>query len=427
MNRKEEQHPFLGKLSFILIMLMGVMIIGGWGIFDKKLTESTGKDVNVLKSELEAMNREFIIVEESEFNENVSRGLVSRTDPASGTRVKKGSIVTIYVSKGKPITISDYTNTNIETVKGILASQGLNFNCSSEYSEDVAKDSVISTDPTVGTIVEEGTMVDILVSLGSEYRTVPPFMDITADVFKKNCEEIGIKCNANEDFSDEIEKGYIISCSYSEGDKVSVKSDVIDITVSKGSGIPVPAIQGLSAEKAQATLEKLGLNASIKEEYNSAKKGTVFSASKREGDLVEEGDTIVISVSKGTQEQEFKDSCETPSYDDLIRYPSKYESIKIKIKVKVTKIENETLLGFKYGETIWGTYQGSKIIITDDRDVKEPAFRNGDVVTVYGYGNGTSTINVKQKEYQGGVLIGFTYNKTVDSYDVPNIKVKYAF
>ena len=96
------------------------------------------------------------------------------------------------------------------------------------------------------------------------------------------------------------------------------------------------------------------------------------------------------------------------------------------MKVKVKKIENETLLGFKYGETIWGTYQGSEIVITDDRDVKEAGFRAGDTVTIYGYGNGTATVNVKQKEYQGGILIGFTYDKTVDSYDIPDIKVKYV-
>ncbi|MBP3196035.1 MAG: PASTA domain-containing protein [Butyrivibrio sp.] len=417
---------FVNKTAVVFLLMVSVLVLGGWGLFSKKLPDATGKDVNAVKAEIEQLKKEIVIQYDFEFNENVGKGLVSRLDPASGTKVTKGMTVTIFVSRGKPITLSDYTNTNIEAVKGMLASQGLNFDCSTNYSEEIKADNIISMDPEVGTIVEEGTMVNLVVSLGSEYRSVPDYSEMSGDDFAKELEELSAKYNETSEFSSEVATGGIISCNYEPGDKFSIVKDTVKFVTSRGEGVAVPELEGISLEKAQSALDKLGLTYSVTEEYSENKKGTVVTASKKAGDLVKEGEEIALTVSKGTVEQEFKDQCETPSYDDLIRNPSKYESIKIKVRVNITKVENDTLLGIKYGETVWGTYQGSKIVITDDRDNKEPGFRAGDTITIYGYGNGTATVNVKQKEYQGGVLIGFSYNKTVDSYDIPDIKVKYV-
>ncbi len=425
-GRNNGIHILRKRLCIISLMIIAMLLLGGWGLFTKKIPEAMGKDEAVLKTELEELKKDIVFQYDTEFNENVAKGLVSRTEPASGTKVTKGMTVTIFISRGKPVTISDFTNTNIETVKGILASQGLNFDCTSSYSEEIDKDNVISIDPAVGSVVEEGTMVNLLVSKGSEYRTLPRYEKMTGNEFAKKLEELGVKYNETSDFSSEVESGFVVSCNFNQGDKVSIENDTIEFVTSKGVGVTVPELIGLTQENAKSTLESLGLGCNISENYSEKKKGTVVESNKKEGAIVEEGEIITLVVSKGTAEQEFKDDCTTPSYDDLIRNPNKYQSIRIKIRARVSKIENDTLLGFKYGETIWGTYQGSEIVITDDRANKEPGFRAGDTVTIYGYGNGTSTVNVKKKEYQGSVLIGFSYNKTVDSYDIPNIKVKYV-
>lgn len=93
--------------------------------------------------------------------------------------------------------------------------------------------------------------------------------------------------------------------------------------------------------------------------------------------------------------------------------------------VTITKIEDSTIFGVAYSTAYWATYNGETVILYDTRVVQEPAVRVGDKLTIYGLGNGTATIDVKQKEYQGSLLIGFSYNATVDSYDVPCVNVEY--
>lgn len=408
------------KRISLIIMTLAIFALTACG----ELPDVAGKDLDSVKNELASMKKDYTVSESTEFSEQIERGFVTRIEPASGTKAEKGTDITIYVSKGAPITVSDFYKSNAETAKTALASQGLSFSMQEQYSEDVAKGDVIESNPVAGTQVETGTVIELIVSLGSEYRKVPDYTQMSYEEFKDEAEELGLSVNYTYDFSDEVEQDYIIDCSSEPNSKASVNQK-IDVVVSKGAGIEMPDVVGKSRTDAINTLEQKGLNYYITDSYSSEKAGNIISANHGEGERVAEGDTIELVASKGTVEQEFKSQCEAVSYDDLIRNPSKYTSTKIKIKAHVKKVENNTLLGFKYGETIWATLNGQEIVLDDGREVPEPALREGDDVTIYGYGNGTSTINVKEKEYQGSIVLGFNYNKTVDSYDVPNIKIEY--
>lgn len=389
-----------------------------------KLPSVAGKSVETVENELNEMKKDFTFSVDSEYSDSIERGLVTRIVPESGTKAPKGSSIQIFVSKGAPITISDFYNSDSETAKTSLTSQGLSFTVNEQYSEDVGEGKVIKTDPAAGTKVEIGSTVDILISKGSEYRTMPDYSEVPYDDVLRQAENLGLNIDAKYGFSDEIEAGYIIDCSAASNSKVSVK-DKIRMTISKGPGIELPSIVGQSRDKITGKLDKLGVKYKVSDDFSQEAVGTVIKSNYEEGDRVGPDDTVEMTVSKGTVDQAFKNECESASYDDLIRNPNKYKTIKIKIKAHVTKIENNTVLGVKYGETIWATIGGQEIILEDGRSNPEPALREGDTVTIYGYGNGASTIKVKEKAYQGGLAIGFSYNKTVDSYDVPNVKIEY--
>lgn len=113
-------------------------------------------------------------------------------------------------------------------------------------------------------------------------------------------------------------------------------------------------------------------------------------------------------------EAEFKESVESPTYDDLLRYPDSYKDIKIKVKVKVTRVEPDGLI---FDGDIEATMNGEKVALYDGRETKEPKLREGDFITIYGYGKGVTTVKVQD--------VSGWLPKTVDKYDIPSIDMRY--
>ena len=121
-------------------------------------------------------------------------------------------------------------------------------------------------------------------------------------------------------------------------------------------------------------------------------------------------------------EEEFRNGeLETPSYEELLRYPSSYEDKRIKLTVYISEKEAD---GVIIDGTIWGTYQGQQVVIDDERTVKEPEILTGDTLTIYGYGGGTTTIKTYVK---GSGLLGTDLGAdVVDKTEVPKIKIVYC-
>lgn len=70
-----------------------------------------------------------------------------------------------------------------------------------------------------------------------------------------------------------------------------------------------------------------------------------------------------------------------------------------------------------YDGDIEATMSGETVALYDGRTTKEPKLREGDSVTIYGYGKGTTTVKVQDVS---GIL-----PKTVDKYDIPAIDIRY--
>lgn len=119
-------------------------------------------------------------------------------------------------------------------------------------------------------------------------------------------------------------------------------------------------------------------------------------------------------IEKEEYEARFKESAETPSYDNLMRYPDTYTEKQIKVKVKIVRIEPD---GIIFDGDIEATMQGESVALYDGRENKEPKLREGDLATIYGYGKGLTTVKVQ--DVSGWVP------KTVDKYDIPSIDIRY--
>lgn len=114
----------------------------------------------------------------------------------------------------------------------------------------------------------------------------------------------------------------------------------------------------------------------------------------------------------------YKKDCESVSYDNLIRYPEKYENTRIKLTCSIAEVE--TVDSWIFEDQYEGKMGGNIISIMDKRTVKEPKLRAGDTVTIYGVGAGYNTMFT----YQKGVFTGLP--KNVETEKIPCVDMVYV-
>lgn len=173
-----------------------------------------------------------------------------------------------------------------------------------EYSEDVASNTVLSQDPEAGTMIEQGSKVEVVVSKGSANRAVPNVVGKKKSEAKDMLENAGFKVDFRDKESPE-EKGTVVEQSPEGGSEAKIDETVI-VYLSDGKGkklVKVPNLLGMSLKDAEETLKEKNLviqhiGEGISSEYA---KGEIMSQSYNAGEEVEEGTKIKVRTSKGAQ------------------------------------------------------------------------------------------------------------------------------
>ncbi|MDH5174739.1 MAG: PASTA domain-containing protein, partial [Elusimicrobiota bacterium] len=125
---------------------------------------------------LTLQNRSLSLLVESEIEDPViPGGAIISQNPLPGSLVKRGTPVSVVVSKGKMgVTVPNLSSVPLEEARRRLAEMGLKVGSITEQSSDsIAKGSVISTFPSPDTIAREGTIIDLVISTGKGAVTVP--------------------------------------------------------------------------------------------------------------------------------------------------------------------------------------------------------------------------------------------------------------
>lgn len=108
------------------------------------------------------------------YDEKIPAGQIVSSTPKAGTQLRRGTAVTIVVSKGRqPIDVTDFTGKPADQAVAALTDAGLRVDATKqEFSTDVPKGSVISQSPATGTLFR-GEQVTLVVSKGPEMVSVP--------------------------------------------------------------------------------------------------------------------------------------------------------------------------------------------------------------------------------------------------------------
>lgn len=143
----------------------------------------------------------------TEHSDSVDAGLVIRTDPKGNSSKVKGTTVNMVISDGpeiKMVTVPDLLGKTQSQAKNELEKLGLQLGeVSSQYSETVAKDAVISTNPAAHDEIEKGTFVNLVISKGAAI-TMPDFgsLEFSYAEARRQLQGLGVSVSVIEKVED---------------------------------------------------------------------------------------------------------------------------------------------------------------------------------------------------------------------------------
>ncbi|MET9291754.1 Stk1 family PASTA domain-containing Ser/Thr kinase [Streptomyces sp. NPDC003077] len=234
---------------------------------------------------------------EQAFSPNVRRGHVMATKPENGERVRGSGPVTITLSKGPEIVrIPDLTGTPVADARRRLRDLGLTVGTESpEFSDEVAKGSVIRTDPVAGSTRRPETAVALTVSRGAPID-VPKVTGEDRSAAEAALRKAGLEVKiAGEQVFSSADRGHVARQSPGPGARLG-KGDTVTLTLSKGPEmITVPDVTGKNVDDAKKELSDAGFTVEVDKPFLFPR-DTVESQSVAGGHTAPKGSSITIRL-----------------------------------------------------------------------------------------------------------------------------------
>lgn len=264
--------------------------------------------------------------------------------------------ITVAISEGpnpyKEVIIPSMLSWDAERVINFVKTNYLS-NVIVEFIEsDKVKDTVIEQSKSGNLLRNEE--LKLIFSYGDEGNPEEVSLDNFTNVSKFEIEffmkQHHLNYHFEEDYSDDIKKGYGVKQSVKAGERVKVNGDKILITISKGPKIIIPNLKNMSITEITEWAISNKLKLEFIDQYDeSIKSGKIISLDVNEGDIVEQGKMIKVYVSLGKLTMpKFK------VVDDFYKWADKYE-IKYTVEHQFSDtVEAGQVISYSYksGETI---------------------------------------------------------------------------
>lgn len=287
----------------VVLALLGGSALGGYLLWDRVLAPVTAIPA-VVDAPLDAAVR---ALEEAGFavavdgdrpnSLEIPADHVISQDPTGERR--QGATVRLVVSAGpRQITVADVTGSSLaDAEETLLASDLRRGEVTETFDEDVPAGAVISSDPDAGTVVDETSPVDLVVSRGPQPREVPDLIGSTLPDAQAALRELGLEAEvAGREFSDRPE-GQIIATSPGRGSEIE-RGATVRVTISDGPApVEVPNVRGQLLTEAVETLEGLGFDVEVERRGGVGaffNPGRVFEQDPGPGAQLLPGETVLV-------------------------------------------------------------------------------------------------------------------------------------
>ena len=250
-----EPKPFYKSKIFMALMVLVLLMGFGVGIFaafgkvlgtDETVTvpDVKGKQLSLARQILEDGKLRVNIAET--YDANVPAGQVVSQDPDVGKTVKSDRLVTIYVSKGgEAIDMPDLAGLTKSAAVERLQKLGLTLGSVYEKDSSFEPGTVLSHDPTTGTKITRGQVIDLVVSRGEQkveqvtrkVTRVPNVENSSLAVAEEGIEGRGLKVGTVTSQDSTQAEGTVISQYPSPDSEVELGSTV-DLIIARRAPEP---------------------------------------------------------------------------------------------------------------------------------------------------------------------------------------------
>ena len=257
---------FSRRLGYLALAVAAVVIaagLGWWLLAGRYTTVPKVTGISAAAARADLRNAGLTpAMGKAQFSNQMAKGLVIGTDPASGSKLAKGGTVTLIVSAGPHmITMPQVTGQPLTSAQAAIKHAGLvPGKVKLVPSVTIGAGIVIATRPDAGTSWPQPKPVMLTVSAGPP---LPNFVGQQKAVAEQWASANGVSLNEVTAKSSDQPAGTVLKQSVAPGSAFS-KGQVITIDISPGPPmVTIPDVNGMKVDQAVSTLEKLGFQVTV--------------------------------------------------------------------------------------------------------------------------------------------------------------------
>jgi beta-lactam-binding protein with PASTA domain/tRNA A-37 threonylcarbamoyl transferase component Bud32 len=229
-------------------------------------------------------------------------GTVFDQDPKDGSKVDRGTTVTLKVSSGSaPAAVPKVIGDNIDDAVNALQLAGFVVGTPIQKADETRKEgTVLDQDPPANAQAAKGSTVTLTVSSGKAKETVPDVTNQPEADAANALGQAGFRTKTVREASATVPTGSVTRTDPPANSQVA-KASVVTLYVSSGpEQATVPNVVGDGETQARSALESAGFKVStqIQAVFTDADNGKVLDQNPSAGTQAAKGSTVTITVGK---------------------------------------------------------------------------------------------------------------------------------
>lgn len=304
-----------------LLLAFGALLFTGVIQFSKFTEEIVIPNGMVTVPEVEGLYKDDALKELSDSNllvetkasesEYVSAGTIALQSPIGGRTVPKNTSIVLTVSSGTGVIMPIDGKSTVpyviwqdkENALAMLNEAGLGTPTIEEaYDDSVSVGQVISQSIEANTVVDEGTSIKIIISLGPKSFAMPDVRGMNYEQAEQQLVAKGLTVTFDYAKNNTVDEDCVVSQTVEPGTEVKRGGEVKLVISSGKTTVALPGVEGMLKDTAKKMLESSGFVVNIYEEYDTTVKSGYIIRQYPSGNTSQlYGTTVTVYVSKGKQ------------------------------------------------------------------------------------------------------------------------------
>lgn len=273
------------------------LIVSNGPNYDKSIIipQMLGWNIDEVK---EYIDNNFLNNVSVKFEESIEEANIVIEQDAYGQMYRRDKINLVFSMNSsllKDVAMVDLKNMSTFDATFWLMMNGIPYTVTKEFSNTVERDFVISQNIEIGEIVNKDSSVEIVVSKGKEI-VVGNLLNMTVEEITQWVIDNKLDISFTDSYDDSVSLGAILKANYKEGDIIE-EGTLIKIVTSKGQ-LKMEEFTSLGLFKAWANTYNIPYKV-VYEYSSSVNRGKIVKFSHNVGDVIKNGDSITVTISKG--------------------------------------------------------------------------------------------------------------------------------